>query len=77
MTWVPKNRATDGEDDDSKNGEDDKGNFEKLNILSHNAKISEEKKEHFLNIYILNNERDKNIISSLLSDVKYKLHGPN
>ena len=27
MTWVPKNRATDGEDDDSKNGEDEKGKY--------------------------------------------------
>ena len=29
MTWVPKNRATDGEDDDSKNGDDDKGKNQK------------------------------------------------
>ena len=29
MTWVPKNRATDGEDDDSKNGEDEKGKYRK------------------------------------------------
>ena len=30
MTWVPKNRATDGEDDDSKNGEDEKGKYAKF-----------------------------------------------
>ena len=40
MTWVPKNRATDGEDDDSKNGEDEKGKYKiesekNLKILHH------------------------------------------
>lgn len=46
MTWVPKNRATDGEDDDSKNGEDDKDDKDDVGVSFDHDKDDKRSEHH-------------------------------